>query len=106
MKNIGYLADIKGRIIHSILQKNSVDFEKDLRDLIKSEISWEEISSGQTNHFYEQITGDVKKYFSSDIYREINSFQYANNEIEIYARENDFFLYGIIDKLILSDKKQ
>lgn len=35
----------------------------------------------------------------------MSAFKNYKNEFEIYLKENDYFLYGIIDKLIIENDK-
>ncbi|MGD8307075.1 MAG: UvrD-helicase domain-containing protein [Ignavibacteria bacterium] len=101
------LFDVKGQIIHKILEKE-IDF-KNLSDFICREVESFNISSFSD--------GDIKDSFISDTYKLISSFykskEFAGlksssnyrNESEIYLKEKNHFLYGIIDKLIFDGKK-
>jgi ATP-dependent exoDNAse (exonuclease V) beta subunit len=51
-----------------------------------------------------EIFGLVNNYYKSEIYKQISSFQNYRNEYEIYIKQKDFYLYGIIDKLIVENK--
>ena len=94
-------ANIQGSIIHQILEEevsrenlkervvevlssNSGNFNKD--DLIKIKLN---------------IVNMIEKYYDSSIYKKLSQFKNYRNEYEIYIKQNDFYLYGIIDKLVL-----
>lgn len=98
-------ANIFGSIIHAVLEKNPT--MKNLDDLIKKE-------SAIFNYKYSLIESDkmereIKEllinFLQSDVYQKISSYKKYFNEYQIYLRENDYFLYGIIDKIILDNEK-
>ena len=47
----------------------------------------------------------MKIFYSSKFYLLLNSYPEFYNEIEFYKREYDYFLYGIIDKMIIDGKR-
>ncbi|MGK9368148.1 UvrD-helicase domain-containing protein [Melioribacter sp. Ez-97] len=97
----GY-ADVKGRIIHSILEKETEykDVEKAVSDLLKKEIS-----SGSAEGIKKNILTDLEKYYASNTYKGLKKFKTYFNEAEFYAQEGKNYLYGIIDKLIIDKDK-
>ncbi|HSD63035.1 MAG TPA: PD-(D/E)XK nuclease family protein, partial [Ignavibacteriaceae bacterium] len=101
---VSFPAELRGSIIHRILQKNNPDISKEeIISIIKEEdrnVDDEAASSLQI-----EIFGRLKELFGSDIYSLINSYKKSFNEYEIYLKEEDYFLHGIIDKLIIDDKK-
>ncbi len=48
----------------------------------------------------EDIITDLHKLYDSDEFRYINSYQDHQNEFEVYLKEGDYYLFGILDKLI------
>ncbi len=95
--------DRKGRIIHKVLQNNLAINNLDIfvDSLIQNEFDIFEKSSIQLIEFKNEIINDLKNFYSSNIYKEINSYKNYKNEFEIYSKEVDYYLYGIIDKLII-----
>ncbi len=96
-------ADLKGRIIHSLLENEAID--ENLYETIKSKILGETGSEEIPRQFIDEIINDLKYYFNSNIYKEIKKAENYKNEFEIYAAEDENYLFGIIDKLIIEDKK-
>jgi ATP-dependent helicase/nuclease subunit A len=96
-------SDIKGRVIHKILEKNYNLLEvKELADRLiqvemKEVLNSEEENAGIRN----SIINTVDNYYHSDTFKELSAFNDYKNELEIYAEEEDYFLYGIIDKVII-----
>ena len=52
-----------------------------------------------------EIMKDLDLFYNSDEFRFITSFTNYSNEYEAYLREEDFYLFGILDKLIIEDRK-
>jgi ATP-dependent helicase/nuclease subunit A len=52
-----------------------------------------------------KLRNDLERYFESNFYKEINALKKYKNELEIYVKENEYYLHGIVDKLILDDNK-
>jgi ATP-dependent helicase/nuclease subunit A len=97
-------ADVKGRVIHNILKDNvkPENLENVVEDYITGEIS---IAESSTIEIKSGIINDLRLYFSSDAYRELNEYKNYKNEIEIYCEEGKHYLFGIIDKLIIENDK-
>ncbi len=91
-----------GKLFHFLLEKEvpiselEHFLEKNLQNLNKSKI-------GQIID-NEILKNDLTKYYNSDTYKKIRAFKNYKNEFEIYINEDDYFLHGIIDKLIFNDK--
>jgi len=100
-------ANLKGKLIHKILEKETG--ENDIEDLTNSFLNQEvflpDLDEKTIRNFMESIKNDVKIFYSSEEYKFISSFRSYKNEFEAYLKEDDYYLYGIIDKLIISDKK-
>ncbi len=101
-----FSASIKGRIYHKILQQNPT--EENLSKIIKENVSAninsvneEEILDFSASRFEDEII----PFINSDEYKYLNSFKNFHNEYEIYLKEDNYFLFGIIDKMIFTNKK-
>jgi len=98
-------ANLKGSIIHKILEEEVIDFnlEKRVGELLllnTSLISNDELKQTKLN-----VITLIKKYYKSKTYKDFCTYENYNNEFEIYIKQNDFYLYGIIDKLIINNDK-
>jgi len=93
-------ANVKGSIIHKLLEEETpLDLIKNrASDLMKS---FDERSSSEENDkTINSIYESVKNYYSSEIYGRIKGYENFRNEFEIYTKLNDYFIYGILDKVI------
>lgn len=84
-----------GSTVHKILE-NETDFVE-----IDETIGNLGISNDKT---ITKLKNDLIRYFNSKIYAEIKSKPDYKNEFEIYLKENDYYLHGIIDKIVFDDK--
>ena len=94
-------ADLKGKIIHRILQEN-IELSR-LEDLLNKIINESNINNRSKKDFVDDIKNDLSNFYSSKIYTEINSYSNYKNEFEVYLKENDYYLFGIIDKIIFDE---
>jgi ATP-dependent helicase/nuclease subunit A len=83
--------------------RKSINSEK-LSDFIAKRLE-----SDYTDEYHQKlindISNDLQKFYESDEFKFINSFQNYRNEFEAYLKEEDFYLFGILDKLIIGEKK-
>ncbi len=97
-------AEVRGSIIHRILQQNNPRISpKEVSSVISEEIRITQtdiLDALQTD-----ISGNLKNLFESDIYKHLLTYKKSFNEYEIYLNEEDYFLHGIIDKLIIDGSK-
>ncbi|MEJ2613753.1 MAG: PD-(D/E)XK nuclease family protein [Ignavibacteriaceae bacterium] len=103
----GSSADMKGRIIHSILQNElSLDEIEDFTaKKLKDEIELLQRQDEFLLRLKNEIVDDLKKFYVSSSYLELKKKHNYKNEFEIYINENNYFLYGIIDKIIFDNNK-
>jgi ATP-dependent helicase/nuclease subunit A len=96
-----------GSILHSILEKNIPinQIEDSIRRLLNKEEETLHYSELQIHNSIDEIKNIVNEFYKSNSYTKLNSFKKYFNEIEFYKREYDYYLYGIIDKLIVLDDK-
>jgi ATP-dependent helicase/nuclease subunit A len=100
-------SDVKGRVIHKILQ-TEVPIEKVeecINLFLKNEIDYFETEEKVINKLKTEMINDLNKYYNSATFKELSKLSNYKNEFEVYAKENDYYLYGIIDKLIFADEK-
>ena len=106
--NVNYKskARFKGTAIHKLLQIG-ID-EKIDKEFVKSVIcNSEEVKNIKEENIEElilDISTDINNLLKSSVYLKLNSHQNFKNEYEVYLKEKDYYLYGIIDKLIITDE--
>jgi len=105
--SIKQYSDIKGKIIHKVLQKE-IKFEN-LDYFIFNELSSSYVnvfeSADAKRLFVHEVHMILTEYYNSAEYKYIKNFADYKNEMEIYLKEGDYYLFGIIDKLITADRK-
>lgn len=99
-------ASVKGRIIHKVLQQNPDP--ENLSLIIKENISAFNNSNNEEDipdSIAASIENEVFTFINSNEYKYLNSFDKFYNEFEIYLKENNYYLFGIIDKLVYANDK-
>lgn len=89
---------LKGKIIHRILQMDIAPeaSANKINEIIESEVGIVDSSES----FTKEIQNDLELYFSSEAYDEFKNYSESKNEFEVFLKETDYFLNGIIDKII------
>lgn len=92
---------LKGEIIHYVLRKNvsSESISAFIDDKLKNTPHKKVPESLKT-----EIINELMLFYDSDEYKYINSFSNCRNEFEAYLKEGDYYLFGILDRLIIDDK--
>lgn len=100
-------AQVKGTLIHRLLSEETTETELTIKvdTYLKNMIDKEEWLSNQFADLRQHIINDLLIYFKSDNYNRLKEFAVYKNEFEIYHQHDDYYLYGIIDKLIISKNK-
>lgn len=97
-------ADVKGRVIHSVLKENTV--REFLDEVIRGKIISESINDLSTaERLQSQIKTLLGDFYRTKTYTELTDAKKFQNEMEIYCEEGENYLYGIIDKLIFAENK-
>ncbi len=91
-------ANIKGSIVHKVLEEETpiAQLEMKILELLNLDLITKDIEQNK-----KEISELIIKYYNSDIYKKIKNYKIFFNEYEIYLKQNNFYLYGIIDKLII-----
>ena len=102
-RNIKSFSDVRGRVIHKLLQ-NEVD-QTEISNFVNTTLE-NELGAFEKDHIEigqltEEIILDVNNFYNSPTYNLLKGYKKYYNEYEVYSNEKDYFLYGIIDKLIL-----
>lgn len=100
---INILGTSKGTLIHYLLEKNFKNAE--VEDEISKYLTKEGLSGAQLIKSTESIVNQYKTFINSDIFKTINNYKDQKNELRIYLKDDEIFLYGIPDKIIFSDKQ-
>ena len=97
-------APIKGILIHRLLSEEITETEMitKVESYLKNLINKEEWHLNHLTNMAQEISIDLKNYFKSENYCQLKEFTDYRNEFEIYHQQADYFLYGIIDKLIIN----
>lgn len=101
-ENLSMYADIRGQIIHKVLEEET-ELSQLANKINKLIEKYSYRIESDRDKLYESILSQLQNYYSSETYKRIKQFHNYKNEYEIYSKENDYYIYGIIDKLILSD---
>jgi len=98
-------ANVKGMIIHSALEKGIS--QNSLNNFVKDELDKLLSYSSELAKLKDTLNKEIVNYlidfYQSEEFKILNSFNHFHNELEVYLKEDDHFLYGIIDKLILNE---
>lgn len=99
----GIESDLRGRIMHLILEKeiSLENFDDYFNDYSEDEMQIHNLNEEVKNI----LKNDLMKFYGSNFYRQLKSFKDYKNEYEIYVKEYDYYLYGIIDKIIFDGKR-
>lgn len=91
-----------GKLVHYLLEKDvSIN---ELENFLDTNIgSFDDIKFGKILD-REILLNDLSNYYSSSFYNKLKSFKNYRNEFEIYVKEENYFLHGIIDKIIFNEK--
>ena len=93
---------IKGNLIHYILSKNLG--KSDLATFVKNQIK-NLANKENIELITKEIIDEVELFYNSNEYNFISLFNDYKNEFEIYLKEGDHYLFGIIDKLLITNDK-
>lgn len=94
-------SSLKGLLVHSLLEKEIVS-EK-LSDEITRYFAKNGLSEKQLTDSKNKIISEIKRFFDSDIFKHLQSFQNYLNEFEAYIKDEGIYLYGNMDKIIFSE---
>jgi len=100
---VNYYPELRGKIIHSVLQ-NGVkkdELETYVRKALSEELTAVNKPEKDNESFVKSVIEYSESFIDSPVFREINGYANYYNEFELFLKENDFILHGIIDKLII-----
>ncbi len=96
--------DLIGRVVHRVLEENPGDMflQQRMCELMNEDEEYRRLSEDVKNKFSDEISEVVKAFTDTKLFREISSYKNFKNEYEVYHKVDDFYLYGIIDKLVIT----
>ena len=92
-----------GKLFHKILEQEISS--ENLEMLLNQITGTDSVKSNKFNLDKEKFKKDLTDYYVSKTYQQIKSYKNFKNEFEIYVKDDDYFLHGIIDKIIFDGKK-
>ena len=92
-----------GKIFHKVMEE-SISIEK-LDDFITNKLDIYSESSSMSKNNIDRLKTGLGNYYKSKTWQMISQSQNFKNEFEIYVKEKDYFLHGIIDKIIFEENK-
>jgi len=106
-KSLSMFGDVKGRVIHKILQQeiDKSDLKETAEKIIKDESDIFNYDSKLFGELASEIVSDLLNFYDSKTFTEIKQGKNYHSEFEIYTKESDYFLFGIIDRLIIDGEK-
>ncbi|HEY6437472.1 MAG TPA: 3'-5' exonuclease, partial [Ignavibacteriaceae bacterium] len=100
--NFQEYSKLKGKIIHYALRKNIR--KENISSFVDEQLK-NSIIDDSVQKMSENIEKDLEEFCESKEFEFINSFQNYRDEFEVYLKEDDYYLFGILDKLIIDEKK-
>ncbi len=92
----------KGQLIHYILRKNIS--KENLSEFVEEKLK-NNFNEAILESLRPEIMNDLICFYDSNEFKSIDSFINYKNEFEAYLKVEDFYLFGIIDKIIIGDSK-
>jgi len=96
------ISRFKGDLIHYALRKNIKN--ENLTAFIEDRFI-KHFMKGIPESLLQEVRSDILKFYSSAEFKFINSYPDHKNEYEVYLKEKDYYLFGILDTLIIAEKK-
>ena len=100
--NLAEYSKFKGQLIHYALRKN---LSKERIPAFVEEKLKNNFNEAVPESLKVEIIDDLFLFYDSDEFKFINSFANYRNEFDAYLKEENFYLFGILDKLIIEDKR-
>ena len=94
-----------GTVLHAFLKNDTstVELNNEFDKIVRSEDLGYIIDTEEKDKILKESFKILNNFYETENYARIKKYPQFFNEIEFYKREHDYFLYGIVDKLILND---
>jgi ATP-dependent helicase/nuclease subunit A len=100
---IDYDSALYGRLFHKAMEKSF--YPNQIEDFINDEFGKDLTDGRITEKLLQKLQFDLINFSRSKTFSLISSAENYKNEFEIYVADKDYFLHGIIDKIIFKEKK-
>ena len=100
---IEYDSALYGRLFHKAMEKSF--YPNQIEDFIKDEFGTELKDRRISEKLLQRLQSDLINFSRSKTFSLIFSAKNYKNEFEIYVADKDYFLHGIIDKIIFDENK-
>ncbi|HEX9252496.1 MAG TPA: PD-(D/E)XK nuclease family protein, partial [Ignavibacteriaceae bacterium] len=98
-----YDSTLYGRLFHKAMEKSF--YPNQIEDFLKDEFGDELKEKRISEKLLQRLQNDLIKFSRSKMFSFLTSAETYKNEFEIYVADRDYFLHGIIDKIIFKEKK-
>jgi len=92
-----------GRLFHKAMEKSF--YPNQIEDFVNDEFGFELKEGRVSEKLLQRLQTDLRNFSRSRLFSIISSTENYKNEFEIYVADNDYYLHGIIDKIILKKNK-
>ncbi len=100
---LNILSTSKGSLIHYLLEKNMNADEAEQE--VSRYLMKQGLSDDQIKHNKHIILSEYTAFIQSDIYKTISKYKNYKNELQLYLKDEEIFLFGIPDKIIYSENE-
>lgn len=92
----------KGSIIHAALQKNTPveDVDSLIEVILRTETDFTRYNLIPLDRLRNKVRETLAAFYNSATYKNLQNYRDYKNEYEIFVRNSNYILYGIIDKVI------
>ena len=98
-----YNSALYGRLFHKAMEKSF--YPNQIEDFLNDEFGTE-LKDGQISEkLLHRLQNDLKSFSRSKLFSLISLAENYKNEFEIYVADHDYFLHGVIDKIIFKENK-
>ena len=98
-----YDSALYGRLFHKAMEKSF--YPNQIEDFIKDEFGTELNDGIISEKLLDRLKNDLINFSRSKTFSLISSAKEFKSEFEIYVADQDYYLHGIIDKIIFDGKK-
>ena len=98
-----YDSALYGRLFHKAMEKSF--YPNQIEDFIKDEFGTELNDGIISEKLQDRLKNDLINFSRSKTFSLISSAKEFKSEFEIYVADQDYYLHGIIDKIIFDGKK-
>ena len=98
-----YDSTLYGRLFHKAMEKSF--YPNQIEDFINDEFGAGVKDGKLSEELLQKLQKDLISFSRSKTFSSISSAENYKNEFEIYVADKDYFLHGIIDKIIFKERK-